>query len=153
MHWLPSRYTPHPSTPPPPPSPKSLTAALIFLHMVLQRSWITLTQTVDVQDGHQVVQLIVGGEGHGLPHRALRQLSIPQQAEHPVTAHRHRLVNAELTWQIHGRRFFPHQLHFHFFSHPLKSDSQAWTHQQIHTPTILSCCSCAVMSSDSFPVR
>uniref|UniRef100_A0AAQ5XP04 Uncharacterized protein n=1 Tax=Amphiprion ocellaris TaxID=80972 RepID=A0AAQ5XP04_AMPOC len=40
------------------------------------------------KDGHQVIQLVVGGEGHGLPHRALRQLSIPQQAEHPIAAWR-----------------------------------------------------------------
>lgn len=91
--------------------------------MVLQRSRLALTQTVNVQDGHQVVQLIVGGEGHGLPHRALRQLSITQQAEHPVAAHRGCL--AELTWQINRliTSFSP------------KPDSQIQTHKRISDPT------------------
>ena len=69
-------------------SPKGLTAPLILLHMVLERSWLTLTQAVDVQDGHQFVELVVRSEGHGLPHGALGQLSITQQAEHPVAAER-----------------------------------------------------------------
>lgn len=49
-------------------SPKGLTASLVLLHVVLQRSRVTLTQAVDVQDGHQVVELVVGGKSHGLPH-------------------------------------------------------------------------------------
>lgn len=40
-------------------SPKGLTASLVLLHMVLEWSWVTLTQAVDVQDGHQVVKLVV----------------------------------------------------------------------------------------------
>ncbi|TNN60285.1 hypothetical protein EYF80_029450 [Liparis tanakae] len=75
----------------PPRSPKSLTAPLVLLHMVLKWSRVALTQTVDVQDGHQVVQLVVGGEGHGLPHRALGHLSITKQAEHPIATARETL--------------------------------------------------------------
>lgn len=51
---------------------------------MLQGHGIRLAQTVDVHDGHQVVELVVGGEGHGLPDRALRHLTIPQQAEDTV---------------------------------------------------------------------
>lgn len=69
-------------------SPEGLTASLVFLHVVLQGSRLTLAQPVDVQDSHQVVELVVGGEGHGLPHRALRQLSIAQQTVDSVTAHK-----------------------------------------------------------------
>lgn len=53
---------------------------------MLQRRRVALAQSVDVQDGHQVVQLVVGGEGHGLPHGALGELAIAQQAEDPVAA-------------------------------------------------------------------
>lgn len=59
--------------------------------MVLEWSRVTLSQAIDVHDGHQVVKLVVGSEGHGLPHRALRQLSIAQQAENPVAAERGRV--------------------------------------------------------------
>lgn len=56
--------------------------------MVLQRRRVALAQPVDVQDGHQVVQLVVGGEGHRLPHGALGELAIAEQAEDPVAAER-----------------------------------------------------------------
>lgn len=60
--------------------PKSFTAFLIFLHVMLQRGGVTLPQTVDVHDGHQVVKLVIGGKRHGLPHCTLRHFTIPQQA-------------------------------------------------------------------------
>lgn len=66
--------------------PKGFTASLVLLHVVLQWCWITLAQPVDVQYGQQIIQLVVGREGHGLPHGPLRHLSIPQQAIHMVTA-------------------------------------------------------------------
>lgn len=65
--------------------PKSFTAFLISLHMMLQGCRISLAQTVDVHDGHQVVQLVVGGKRHGLPHCSFWHLTIPQQAENTVT--------------------------------------------------------------------
>lgn len=65
--------------------PKSFTAFLIFLYMMLQGCRVTLAQTVDVHDGHQVVKLVVGGERHGLPDSTLRHLTIPQQAVHTIT--------------------------------------------------------------------
>lgn len=76
-------------------SPEGFTAPLVLLYMVLQWSWVALTQAVDVQDGHQVVQLVVGGESHGLPHWALRELSITEQAEHSIAtiSKRHRKIS------------------------------------------------------------
>lgn len=65
--------------------PKSFTAFLIFLHMMLQGGRVTLPQTVDVHDGHQVVKLVIGGKRHGLPDRTLRHFPIPHQAVDPVT--------------------------------------------------------------------
>lgn len=73
---------------PPQCSPKGLTAPLVLLHVVLEWRRVALTQAVDVQDGHQVVQLVVRGEGHRLPHGAFGELAITQQAEHPVAAER-----------------------------------------------------------------
>lgn len=123
--------SPKPLTPP--FSPKGLTAGLVFLHMVLQWSRVALTQPVDVQDGHQVVQLIVGGEGHGLPHRALRQLSITQQAEHPVTAY-----TADIRIN-----------HFSFYTLRTKHANRSL----IHAPASFRGSSRFVTSSDSSPVR
>lgn len=65
--------------------PKSFKAFLIFLHVMLQGSRVTLAQAVDVHDSHQVVKLVVGGKRHGLPDSSLRHLAIPQQAVHTVT--------------------------------------------------------------------
>lgn len=65
--------------------PKSFTAFLIFLHMMLQRGGVTLPQTVDVHDGHQVVKLVIRGKRHGLPDRTLRHFTIPHQAVDTVT--------------------------------------------------------------------
>lgn len=64
--------------------PESFAAFLIFLHMMLQGCRVTLAQTVDVHDGHQVVQLVVGGEWHGLPDSTLWHLTIPHQAVHTI---------------------------------------------------------------------
>lgn len=70
--------------------PKSFTAFLIFLHMMLQGGRVTLPQTVDVHDGHQVVKLVIGGKRHGLPDRTLRHFTIPHQAVDPVTEENNR---------------------------------------------------------------
>lgn len=86
-HWALGFDVPSPCLYPPPSNPpKGLTASLVLLHMVLQWCWITLAQPVDVQYGQQIIQLVVGSEGHGLPHGPLGHLSIPQQAEHTVAA-------------------------------------------------------------------
>lgn len=69
-------------------SPKGLTAPLVLLHVMLEWRRVTLTQAVDVQDGHQVFQLVVRGKGHRLPHGAFGELAVAQQAEHPVAAER-----------------------------------------------------------------
>lgn len=69
-------------------SPEGLTAPLVLLHVVLEWRRVALTQAVDVQDGHQVVQLVVRGEGHRLPHGAFGELAVAHQAEHPVAAGR-----------------------------------------------------------------
>lgn len=66
--------------------PKGFTALAVGLHVVPQGRRLTLSKTVDIHDGHQVVELVVGGEGHGLPHRALWALAITEHAVHTVTA-------------------------------------------------------------------
>lgn len=50
--------------------PEGLAALAVRLHVMLQRGRLALSQSVDVQDRHQVIQLVVGGKGHGLPHGA-----------------------------------------------------------------------------------
>lgn len=49
-------------------SPEGLAAFPVLLDLVLQGCRVTLAKAVDVQNGHQVVQLIEGSKGHGLPH-------------------------------------------------------------------------------------
>lgn len=74
--------------------PKSFTAFLIFLHMMLQGGGVTLPQTVNVHDGHQVVKLVIGGKWHGLPDRTLRHFTIPHQAVDTVTGGQQREMRA-----------------------------------------------------------
>ena len=60
---------------------------------MLQGCGLTLTEPITIDDGHQVVQLVVRGKGHGLPHRALCTLSITQHAVHTVTRTRIEKLN------------------------------------------------------------
>lgn len=92
------------------PLPKSFTAFLIFLYVMLQRCRITLAQAVDVHDGHKVVKLVVGGKRHGLPDGAFWHLAIPQQAEHTVAeVENEKTINVCLcirVWCMFWRRLF-----------------------------------------------
>lgn len=65
-------------------SPKGLGTLGVGIDVMAKRGRFTLSKAVDVHDGHHIVQLVVGGEGHGLPHRALGHLSVSQQAVHAV---------------------------------------------------------------------
>lgn len=49
-------------------SPEGLAAFPVLLHLVLQGCRVTLAKSVDVQNGYQIVQIIEGSKGHGLPH-------------------------------------------------------------------------------------
>lgn len=46
---------------------KGLETLLVDVHLVAEGSWLGLAKTVDVEDGTQVVQLVVAGEVDGFP--------------------------------------------------------------------------------------
>lgn len=50
--------------------PESLAAPLEGVHVVLQWCCFTLAQTVHINNGHQIVKLVIGGKSHGFPHRS-----------------------------------------------------------------------------------
>jgi len=85
------QYVPRPHKAPPPQqgnSPEGFAALAVDLHVVLQGRRLALAQPVDVHYGHQVVQLVVRGEGHGLPDGALRALAVAHHAVHAVATAR-----------------------------------------------------------------
>lgn len=43
-----------------------------------------MAQAVDVEDGHEIIQIVVRTEGQCLPNGAFPRLTISQKAEHPV---------------------------------------------------------------------
>ncbi len=51
---------------------------------MLQRRRVALPEAVHVEDGDEVVELVLGAEGERLPDGALRRLSVPDQAVHAV---------------------------------------------------------------------
>ena len=56
----------------------------VDFHLMTQSSGLALTKTVDIQDGHEVVQLVVAGKGSRLPNTALSGLTITHHAEHTI---------------------------------------------------------------------
>jgi hypothetical protein len=56
----------------------------IAVHVPLEFGGTVLSQTVDVHDGGQVTQLVVGGLIQGLPHGAFGQFAVPAQNPDPV---------------------------------------------------------------------
>ena len=56
----------------------------IGLHVPTVHGRLALPQAVDIHDGHQVVQPVVGGHGHRLPDRPFGALAIPHQHERPA---------------------------------------------------------------------
>jgi len=59
---------------------KSVEPFAVDLHVVLERCRFRLAQSVDVEDGAQVVQLVVAGKMQGFPNRALGAFTIADQA-------------------------------------------------------------------------
>lgn len=53
-------------------------------HVMLQRGGLGLAQPVDVEDDHQVVQLVVAGEVQRLPDAALGRFAVAHEAVHPA---------------------------------------------------------------------
>lgn len=86
--------------------PKGFTTFAVDLHVVLQRRWLTLTKPINIQDSHQVVQLVVGTKGHGLPNWALWALAISQHAVHTITT----------TQSVNNRHENFHNIYFENFS-------------------------------------
>ena len=64
--------------------PEGLEPVLVCVQVVLVGGGLALSQAVYVKDGHQVVQLVVAGEGKGLPDGSLGALPITDQAVHTV---------------------------------------------------------------------
>ena len=64
--------------------PKGVEPLPVHLHLVLERRGLALSESVHVHDGDQVVQLVVAGEGGGLPHAPLGALPVPHEAVDPV---------------------------------------------------------------------
>ena len=60
--------------------PKALESLAILFHVVLQRCWVTLAQSVDVKDGAKVVKLVETSKVERLPDVSLHRLSIANEA-------------------------------------------------------------------------
>lgn len=58
----------------------------IDVYIVLKSRRLALAETIDVDDSHQVIKLVVTGEGSCLPHTPLCTLSVPHDAIHTVAA-------------------------------------------------------------------
>ncbi|CAN7989506.1 unnamed protein product, partial [Ixodes hexagonus] len=59
---------------------------LVDVHLVLEGGGLALSQPVDVEDGHQIVEVVVARKRQRLPDGALRRLPIPNHAVHTVAA-------------------------------------------------------------------
>lgn len=59
---------------------EALDAFAIRVHVVLQQSRLRLAQTVDIEDGAQIVQIVVRGEIQRLPDRAFGALAVADDA-------------------------------------------------------------------------
>ncbi|MEX2382923.1 MAG: hypothetical protein WD490_11095 [Opitutales bacterium] len=53
--------------------------ALIAPHIVTIHRLLTLPEAIDINDGNQVVQLVVAGNRYRLPHRSLRGFAVSEQ--------------------------------------------------------------------------
>ncbi len=60
--------------------PKCLKTLLVDVHVVLECRRLALAEPVDVKNGHQVVQFVVGGERQSFPDGALSTLAISDKA-------------------------------------------------------------------------
>ncbi len=58
---------------------KGLGPAPIDLQIMAVHGFAPLSQTIDVDHCHQIVQLVMGGNLHGLPDRALGHLAVAEQ--------------------------------------------------------------------------
>lgn len=52
----------------------------VNFHVVLKRRWLRLAKTVDVENGAQVVQLVVSSKVESFPDGSFSTLTIPNQA-------------------------------------------------------------------------
>ena len=60
--------------------PKALQSLAVLFHIMLQRCWVTLAQSVDVKDGAKVVELVEACKVESLPDVALHRLPVPNEA-------------------------------------------------------------------------
>jgi hypothetical protein len=51
----------------------------VNVQVVAESGGLALAEPIDVDDGHQVVQLIDSGQGSGLPHSAFGAFAVPEQ--------------------------------------------------------------------------
>ena len=59
---------------------KALQSLAILFHVMLQRCGVTLAQSVDVEDGAEVVKLVEAGKVERLPDVSLHRLAISNEA-------------------------------------------------------------------------
>ena len=62
---------------------KALQASSVHVHFMLESSGFRLAKTVDVKDGHQVVELLDASKAQSFPDAALSTLSITNQTISP----------------------------------------------------------------------
>lgn len=93
--------------------PKGFTALTVDINIMSQWRCFTLPQPVYIEDGDQVVQLVVGSKGKSFPHRTLRGLTISQQTIHSIARGGTKFWREETTDPPHLIIYvFVTQLHF-----------------------------------------
>ena len=63
---------------------KSFQALPVDFEIMLERSGLTLSQSVDIEDDHQIVQFVVASKIESLPDGSFSTLSISNQAVDPI---------------------------------------------------------------------
>ena len=80
--------------------------ALLDVEVVLEHCSLALAEPVDVDDVDQVVELVVGGEGHGFPDAALGALTVSAQTVDSVAAFksyaRYKITTLEIRSTLSG---------------------------------------------------
>ena len=56
----------------------------VGLHVPTMHGLLALSQAIDIDDGHQVVQPVVTGHGRGLPHRPFGAFAVSHQHKGPA---------------------------------------------------------------------
>ena len=66
-------------------SPKSLRPSLVSIEIMFKHCGVTLSKTINIKDGAQVVKLVITCKVHGFPDRTLGRFRVTNEAEHAIT--------------------------------------------------------------------